>query len=195
MAADLHFSPDANLIGRPAVRVDGPAKVTGRAVYASDEPVARPAQAVLLTSTIARGRIRRFGLHDALSVPGVLDILTHDNVGGEATPPPQQSGGETTTTMEDERIWHDGQIIGVVVADTYEAAREAAYRVHVEYEAERPSATFDSPGAEEEVREPGEHGDFDTGDFDAAFNTAAVKVDACYETPTQHHNPIELFTT
>ena len=195
MTVDFPIAASANLIGRPAVRLDGPAKVTGRALYASDEPVASPAQAFLLTSTIARGRVVRFDLDDAFAVPGVLDILTYENVGGEASPPPQQSGGETTTTMQDDRVWHDGQIIGVVVADTYEAAREAAYRVHVDYAAEPPSATFGSAGIDEERREPGEHEDFDTGDFDAAFAAAPIRIDASYGTPTQHHNPIELFTT
>ena len=52
------------------------------------------------------------------------------------------SGG-TTTTLESDQIWHDGQIIGVVVADTYEAAREAAFRVRVHYARETPAATFD----------------------------------------------------
>ncbi|HEX8413601.1 MAG TPA: hypothetical protein VF637_06890, partial [Sphingomicrobium sp.] len=134
--------------GQPRTRIDGPAKVRGRALYASDEPVANPAWAFLLTSAIARGRIAHFDLDEALSTPGVIDILTHENVGGEAKPPKQQSGGPTTTTMQDDRIWHDGQIIGVVLADTYEIARDAAFRVGVAYVDERPSASFDSPGAD-----------------------------------------------
>ncbi len=70
--------------------------------------------------------------------------------------PQLASGGETTTTMETDRIWHDGQIIAVVVADTFEAAREAAFNVRVSAtRRSRPSATFDSPGAEEEHRDDG----------------------------------------
>ena len=33
------------------------------------------------------------------------------------------------------------------------------------------------------------------GDFAKAFDEAEVKIDAAYETPTQHHNPMELFAT
>jgi xanthine dehydrogenase YagR molybdenum-binding subunit len=183
------------LVGKPTPRIDGRAKVTGRALYPSDEPVGDPAYAFLLTSVIARGRIVRFDLEEALMVPGLLDILTHENVGGEARPPKQQSGGSTTTTMESDRVWHDGQIIGVVVADSFEAAREAAFKVHVHYGKEIPAATFDSEGAETERREDGEHEDFTVGDADGAFAAAPVKIDAWYETPTQHHNPIELYTT
>ncbi|HEY3778535.1 MAG TPA: xanthine dehydrogenase family protein molybdopterin-binding subunit [Rhizomicrobium sp.] len=183
------------VFGRPQLRIDGAAKVTGAARYPSDEPVPNAAYAFLLTSAIARGRIKRIDLDEARAVKGVLDILTHENVGKEAKPPKQMMGGESTTTLESDRIWHDGQIIGVVIAESYEIAREAAYRVHVHYEKEKPSAGFDSEGAEQERREPGEFEDFDMGDAERAFAGAEVKIDAWYETPTQHHNPIELFTT
>ncbi len=183
------------MIGRAATRIDGRAKVTGRALYASDEPVANPAHAVLVTSPIARGRVAGIDVAAARAVAGVLDILTHGNVGGEAGTPQQASGGDTTTTLESDRVWHDGQIVGVVVADTLEAAREAASKLEVSYETEPPSATFGSPGAEEEAREDEEHDDYTVGDAQTAFARAAVRIDAEYGTPTQHHNPIELFTT
>ncbi len=153
--------------------------------------VANPAYAFLVTSAIARGRIRGFGLARARSVPGLLDILTHENVGGEADPPPPHGVGGETTIMQSSQIWHDGQIVGVVVADSY----EAALAVGVEYEAEPPAASFGSPGAEARQREPGEHTDFRVGDAEATFPTAPVRVDEHYATPPQHHNPIELFPT
>ena len=182
-------------IGKPAARIDGRAKVTGRALYASDEAAPNAAFAFLVTSAIARGRVASMALEAAQAVPGVLDILTHWNVGGEAKKPALASGGETTTTMESDQVWHDGQVIAVVVADSYEAAREAAHKVDVSYLEELPTATFDSPGAEVEQRDDGEHEDYAVGDADAAFATAPVTVDARYSTPTQHHNPIELYTT
>jgi xanthine dehydrogenase YagR molybdenum-binding subunit len=129
-------------------------------------------------------------------VPGVIDILTHDNVGALAKPPSQMSGGATTTTLESDRVWHDGQIIAVVVADTFEAASEAASRVRVDYAVEAPGATFDSPGVTiEPHKTTPEKPDPRKGDAAAALAGAAVKIDARYSTPTQHHNPMELFTT
>ena len=190
------MADDAGAFGKPHIRIDGAAKVQGRALFASDEALANPAHAFLLTSAIARGRVARMELDDARAVEGVLDILTHETVGDQAKPPKPAAGGPgSTTTLETDQVWHDGQIIGVVVADTYEAAREAAFRVRVHYEAEHPSASFDSPGVTEEVRDDGEHEDYDIGDFAAAFAGAEVRLDARYGTPTQHHNPIELFTT
>ena len=67
-----------SLIGQPHTRIDGPAKVTGRALYPSDEALRNPAWAFLLTSAIARGRIARFDLDEARAMPGVIDILTHE---------------------------------------------------------------------------------------------------------------------
>ncbi len=148
------FGDPASLFGRPTSRIDGAPKVTGAARYASDEPLANPAFAYLVTSAIARGRVSAFSLDAAKAVPGVLDILTHENVGDQVKTVPGMDGGPPTTTLESDRIWHDGQIIAVVVADTFEAAREAANKVEVSYIEQTPSATFDSPGAETEPHKP-----------------------------------------
>ena len=183
-----------NLIGRPVQRVDGRSKVTGQARYADDEPVQNAAFAWLVTSSVGKGRIRSMDSRAARAVPGVIDILTHENVGDLVKPPMGPDQKATTTTLESDKIWYDGQIIAMVVADTFEAAREAGYKFIVEYDAEGPSATFDSPGAETE-RKFAEDGDPAVGDAPAAFAAAPVQLDARYFTPTQHHNPIELFTT
>ena len=189
------FGDTQHLFGRSTPRVDGADKVTGAARYAADEPVANPAFACLVTSRIARGRITSFDLVEAMSVAGVLDILTHENVGDQAKTDMDMMGGPSTTTLENAQVWHNGQIIGVVIAETFEAAREAANKVRVAYDAAPPSATFDSPGAKEEPGKPMFGPPPMKGDADKALAEAPVKVDAAYATPTQHHNAIELFTT
>jgi xanthine dehydrogenase YagR molybdenum-binding subunit len=183
-----------NRVGKPTLRIDGVAKVTGAARYASDEQVTNPAFAYLVTSSIARGRISAFKLDQARAVPGVLDILTHENVGKNFKAAKGPDGGPTTETLESDRIWHDGQIIGIVIADTYEAAREAANKVEVTYAAETPSATFDSPGTTTQEHKPQKGPDPKKGDAAATYASAPVKLEARYSTPTQHHNAIELFT-
>jgi xanthine dehydrogenase YagR molybdenum-binding subunit len=185
----------ANSFGLPTPRIDGVAKVTGAALFASDEPVSNPAFAYLVTSAIARGRIGGFKLERAKAVTGVLDILTYENVGDQAKPAPGPDGKPSTTSLETDHIWHDGQIIAVVVADTYEAAREAANKVEVSYVQESPGATFGSPGVETQPHKPEKGPDPNKGDAAGAFAAAPVKFEARYSTPTQHHNPIELFTT
>jgi xanthine dehydrogenase YagR molybdenum-binding subunit len=193
-------APKANM-GEPAARIDGRDKVTGAARYASDFVVANPAFAYLVTSSIARGRIASIDVSEANDVQGVLTVLTHENAANDIKKVGFFADGgpasETIVPLAGPEVWHDGQIVAVVVADTFEAAREAAHRIRITYVAERPSATFDSAGsvivAAKEVSS--KHEDPEVGDAEGALRTAEVTIDAHYGTPTQHHNPIELFTT
>lgn len=66
-------------IGTAVSRIDGRAKVTGAAKYAGDFNTAGLAHASLVASTIAKGRITRIDASEALSVEGVIDVLTHQN--------------------------------------------------------------------------------------------------------------------
>ena len=70
--------PKANM-GQPVPRYDAVAKVTGKAEYAADMPLSRPAYAYLVTSSIAKGRIDGFDLAAAKRVRGVIDIVTYEN--------------------------------------------------------------------------------------------------------------------
>ena len=188
-------------IGRPNTRIDARAKVTGAARYGSDISLARPVFAYLVTSAIARGAITRTDLADAKAVPGVIDIMTYENTAGQIAPVKFLGkggpAGSSIQPLASARIAHDGQIVAVVLADSFEAAREGAYRVRIDYAEETPSASFGAPGLVEapaaEARAT--HEDPAVGDAQAAFAAAPVKIDARYATPTQHHNPMELFTT
>ncbi|MBV9348648.1 MAG: xanthine dehydrogenase family protein molybdopterin-binding subunit [Pseudolabrys sp.] len=185
--------PKQNM-GKPEPRLEGRLKVTGEARYASDMPVNNPAFAFLITSPVAKGQITAIDLADAKAVPGVLDIFTHENTGDlkHLKYDPQGGGGSTSIQDFGPKIQHDGQIIGMVVADTYEAAREAAYKAKFEIATEKPSAGFHSEGVKEASPKKSEP---KAGDAEKAFDDAAVKFEGWYGTPTQHHNPIELFTT
>jgi xanthine dehydrogenase YagR molybdenum-binding subunit len=189
-------TPKANM-GAPAPRADARLKVTGQARYPSDTPVGNPAFAVLVTSTIAKGRLDRLDLDAARAVPGVLDILTHDNTSELKA---VKFGQGSSTSIEDlgPEIQQAGQIIAVVVADSFEAATEGASRVKPTYSEQTPSATFDSQGVTQEdaTKVSPQHKHLpQAGDAEAALAGAPVVIDAEYETPTQHHNPMELFTT
>ncbi len=189
-------TPKANM-GAPVPRVDARLKVTGQARYPSDTPVGNPAFAVLVTSTIATGRIERLDLDGARAVPGVLDILTYENTGELKG---VKFGQGSSTSIEDlgPEIQQAGQIIAVVVADTFEAATDAASRVKPTYSEQTPSATFGSPGVTQEdaTKVSPQHKHLpQAGDAEAAFAGAPVVIDLEYETPPQHHNPMELFTT
>ena len=192
---------DPTHLGRPHPRIDGRAKVTGATRYASDVHLPGRAHAALVTSQIVRGRIKGFNLEAARAQPGVLDILTHRELESAIRPVKHlMAGGYANSShlpLGSDAVAYAGQIVAVVVAETPEAAQAAAARVGVAYEAVPFAAGFDDPGAET-VRladlKP-DHEDPHTGDADAALARAAVRVEARYETPVQHHNPMELFTT
>jgi xanthine dehydrogenase YagR molybdenum-binding subunit len=188
---------DPNSLRGPATaRIDGPEKVTGAARYGSDFAPGALAWAFLRTSAIAKGRIVDFDQRGARAVPGVLAILTYRDVGERVNPGKMVKDegymGSTIQPLRDAQVRHAGQIVALVVAETFEGAREAAQRLGVRYEAEKPSASFDDPGVT-----VGSNGKTDpqVGDFAGAFAAAAIQIDAEYETATQHHNPIELFST
>lgn len=187
-------------MGRPEPRLDGRAKVTGEARYGSDFAVADPAYAFLVTSPISKGRIAGIDVRAAKAVPGVLEVFTHENTNELKEVPFSTGGGGATQSMQGmgPEIFHDGQIVAMAVADTYEAAQEAAFLVRVDYHVEKPSATFGSDGVSQEDASKANARAKDlpqAGDAEAAIAAAAVKFEAEYGTPTQHHNPIELFTT
>ena len=192
--------PKANM-GQPIPRYDAVAKVTGKAAYAADMPLVNPAYAYLVTSSIAKGRIDSFDLAEARQVRGVIDIVTHENAEKLKEAKLFSNGGYSSTTnqpLRSNEISEEGQIVAIVVAETYEAAREASRLIKVNCTAAAPSATFGSPGlttapAKGQVVQFKE--DPKVGDFSKAFGQAAVKVEAEYETPPQHHNPMELFAT
>jgi xanthine dehydrogenase YagR molybdenum-binding subunit len=191
--------PKANM-GEPAPRIDARLKVTGEARYPADVPVGNPAYAYLVTSSIAKGRITHMDLTEAGAVPGVLDILTQDNTSELKTTKFTSGGGGAATSIQKlgPDIAHAGQIVAVVLADTYEAAREAARKVKVSYATETPSATFGSPGLTQEdaTKVSDQYKKLpESGDADAAIAGAEVAIDVEYATPPQHHNPIELFAT
>jgi len=91
--------PKANM-GQPVPRYDAVAKVTGRAQYAADVPLANPAYAYLVTSSIAKGRIDSFDLGEARQVNGVIDIVTHENAEKLKDPKLFSNGGYAATTIQ-----------------------------------------------------------------------------------------------
>src|SRR5437764_177591 len=190
--SDAAAEPKANM-GPPEPRLDARLKVTGEARYGSDFPVGNPAYAFLVTSAIARGRIERLDLAEAQAVPGVLEILTQENTQELEEVKFSPGGGGSTTSIQGlgPEVEHAGQIVAMVLADTFEAAREAAMKVKVAYAVEPPSATFGSRGTTEEdaskVSPRAKHLP-QAGNAEAALSTADVLIEAEYGTPTQPHN-------
>ena len=66
-------------IGKEMSRVDGVAKVTGKAKYAAEFNVPNLAYGFVVSSAIAKGRIKSIDRTAALALPGVIEVFAHDN--------------------------------------------------------------------------------------------------------------------
>lgn len=184
--------------GKPEPRIESRLKVTGEAQFAADIPVENPAFAVLVTSDVAKGEVLQLSLKAARETPGVLDVVSYEDAGELDKPGFSNTSYTSLGPLHTRKIWHDGQVMALVVAETFQAAEEAAAKVKAEYRTESPSADLDSPDTQTldaAGRVAMLDEDPEVGDFAAAYAAAPVHFGAEYRTPTHTHNPIELFST
>ena len=186
-------------LGATVARRDGHDKVTGRAIYAAEQRVAGLLHAVPVLSVIAAGRVTGIDARAAKQAPGVLGVITPDTMPPLAPLDGLKDGvaGEPRLPLSDDRVQYDGQIVALVVAETPGDAREAAWRVRVSYATDRAAARIEQSSerywpkdfygiADLQVRR---------GDPEAAIASADVVVEQTYETPVEHHNPMEPHAT
>ncbi|WP_067170058.1 xanthine dehydrogenase family protein molybdopterin-binding subunit [Microtetraspora niveoalba] len=180
-------------VGAPAPRVEGLAKVTGSAAYAYDRPVADPVYACPVQATIARGRVVAIDGGAAAGVEGVLAVVTHREAARLA-----DTADAELAVLQSDAVAFRGQFVGVVLAETPEAARQAAGLVRVEYDEEPHDTELRADRAGLYTPEQVNGGfapDTDEGDVDAAMEAAAVTVDRIYTTPMLFNNPMEPHTS
>ena len=134
--------------------------MTGEARYCSrTSPVPHPAYAYLVTSAIARGRSTSFDARrGAKAVPGVAryrDAREHGEARSEFKffSEWRLCFGHPEAAERSPEICHDGQIIAMVLAETFEAAREAAHQVKVNYEASAADRDLGFAGTETAARD------------------------------------------
>lgn len=194
----------SKVVGMPISRIDGPLKVTGRADYAAEHSEPGMLYAYIVLSTVATGRIASMDLSAAERYPGVVKIFTHENRPEMASSdkswqdqvaPP----GSPYRPLESDAILYDSQPVALVIAETFEAARDAAALVQVRYEAGEPHTdlaaefrnSYDPPKKRSgipAVPKP-------RGDAETAFGRATTKISSDYTLMGEYHNPMELFGT
>ena len=178
-----------NGIGTEQPRIDGPQKVSGAATYAGDVKIPNLAFGVLLCSTIVKGHITAIDTSVASEHPGVTAIITHLNCPPIHKPPkPVVSQGQSLIPLQGPEISYYGQHVGVVVAESFEAASSAADLVKITYAPANTSPKFSLARI---TKAAGGARDTTWSDAAAAPTKALVTIDQQYTTPYQHHNPIE----
>jgi xanthine dehydrogenase YagR molybdenum-binding subunit len=174
------------MIGPGVARIEGNDKVRGIARYAGDLAIRDVVHAALVVSNVANGRIAAIDEHGAREIPGVIVIFTHGNF-------EKLQASDVLLLLQDERIWHAGQPVALVVAETVEQARRAASLVKIQY-VEAPAIirfedTIDKAYPPGHVyRQPP---DSRRGDPAKGLAEAAARIDQRYTTPTHNHSPIE----
>jgi xanthine dehydrogenase YagR molybdenum-binding subunit len=200
----------AIVVGKARARIDGPLKVSGRAIYASDHHFPGMLFAVPVCSAIGKGKIEALDTSAAEKLPGVRAIYHRGNIGklfrvvisfGEEW----ANVDETRPPFEDDVIRYYGQYVALAVADTFEQASAAADSVKVSYRPEAPNVDPSlAPERLDGIRKKDgpPNGDplapkvqSERGDPEAAFAKSPVQLDATYTVPAETHNPIELHAT
>lgn len=181
-------------IGQPMTRREGPLKVTGTARYAADHHPEGLLHAVVASSAFGKGRVTHLDVGAAKAHPGVIEVMTPDNVPRLAQSPDEKQHGFMfrIETLQSDEVRYANQPIAVVIAETLEAAMEGVSLLKPTYAAEKPAMGFEGG----EVFEPGTVGAGDParhgkGDIEAGLAKAARKVDVTYEMAAQYHNALE----
>ncbi|HEY9632938.1 MAG TPA: xanthine dehydrogenase family protein molybdopterin-binding subunit [Coleofasciculaceae cyanobacterium] len=182
------------VIGTAVSRKDGQAKVTGTATYAAEHQIPGLVHGYVITASIANGRIKTIDTRAAEQAPGVIAVFTHKNAPKVFMPTNDFATSkiyEARLPLSDDKVHYAGQIIGLVVADTFERSRHAAHLVKVDYETQKPLVESKNAVFKEAPAQMGEEFRFEKGQFAAGMAGAAAKIEATYTTSTELHAPME----
>jgi len=172
-----------DIIGKTVPKRDGAEKVTGRTRYLHDLVLPRLAHGKILRARYPHARIVRIDTSRARALPGVLAVLTGDDV------EPQPFGfAKDQVALKRRKVRCIRDEVAAVAAETPEIAEGALALIDVEYE--ELAAVFDpraalEPGAplvHEELGTNAHHlqYQFTRGDVDRAFAEAAAVVEDTY---------------
>lgn len=180
--------------GKAIDRVEGHLKVTGMAKYASEFPIKDKAYGQGLNSTIAKGEIVSIDTSEAEKLPGVLKIITYKNAEKLKTFDKQMTEVSTTSiapVLQTNKVHFYGEYVGLVVAETFEQAQYAARLVKFKYKKDaNPAIHLEKLRAK--AYKPNEQSDYSRGDLKAGLAAADEKLEVTYNTPIEHHHPMEL---
>jgi len=184
----------ADSIGAPRLRADGDLMVSGQTVYPGERMPADTLHAVIVGSPFAKGHLISIDGTEALKQPGVIRVITAEDI-GELPVPPAPLSAQTIQPITGDEIIYEGQPIAVVIAETLETAEAGAELVKLNIEAQAP-VSFETAEAVVPVTKDNVYSVFgeiesDVGDFDAGLKEADAIVEQDYYAPGRHHNMLE----
>ncbi len=206
VARAQHNKTPRKFIGTPTQRLEGPEKVSGRAIYATDVSLSGMLWCKVLRSPISYGGIKNIDASRALALPGVRAIVTGQDVKGLLI-------GRKIYDMPilaDGLVRFIGEKVAAVAAESEASAEEALSLIDVEYEewtplldpleAAKPTAALLHPNV------PGYRGllhpveapsnvfvdmHWKKGDIEIGFHEADIVVENTFTTKPVHQAYIE----
>ncbi len=204
------------IIGRRTAKVDAVDKVTGRAQFGADVPLPRFLVGMILRSPHAHARIRCIDTSKAAALPGVLAIITGNDLPTMTPGIPGASGRATVLecylsheVMARDRVLFHGHAVAAVAATSTHIAEAALQLIQVEYEplphmldpveAMQPDAvrlhddlyTQSATGKSTSPSNIAEHLEMGRGDVGQGFAAADVVVERTFRTQAVHQGYIE----
>ncbi|QIE28705.1 Aldehyde oxidoreductase molybdenum-binding subunit PaoC (plasmid) [Caballeronia sp. SBC1] len=191
-----------SVLGQPLDRTDGLLKVTGQAKYSADNPEAKLAHAVLVTSTIAHGRVASMDTARIQAMPGVLLVMTHETamrLPNDGKPNAEPPAVRRLSLLQTDEVRYSNEPVAVVVADTLERATDGARKLQasIRYEAATPNTDYQRAKgtAYQPEKMMGRPINTQRGDVAAGLRQGPTRLDVVYTTPNEHHNPMEPHAT
>ena len=183
-------------IGTSIPRVDAYEKVMGKTKFAADYYGTDLVWAGVKRAGVPHALLRSIDITGAANLPGVISILTHENVSGTNR---QGVVRKDQPVLVDDKIRHCGDPIALVLAENKAALKRAIGLIAFDFEP--LTGVFDPEQALEHGAPPVHedhpggnvllHGDLETGRGQDAEKECDVIVDACFETPRQEHAYLE----
>jgi len=199
------------VVGKPTVRLDGRAKVTGEARYTSDVALPGMLHARRVVSPHAHALVKSVDTRKAERLAGVKAVFVVKKQEGATLVDPSTERNGTLP-----RIRYAGQCVAAVAATTPDLADEAARLIAVEYEVLPSVTSLDdamlasapavyparvnmggSAGGGGAAKDLAQHGNLrgptqqSEGNVDAALAASAHRVSGTFRTQVQTHSPME----
>lgn len=186
----------SNLVGKPINRVEGSLKVSGQAPYSAEIHLENQVYGVLVGATIAKGKVDSIDSSSVEDIPGIIKVVTDPE---HFLRNSQQGGATKAPTQGVSEVFYHGQPIAVVIAETFEAAREGAQALKVTYKDETDKAAVDFtkelPNAHDVDEKKGSDKNAEQGDPEQGLADSAVTLDRVYHTPSQNSAAMEPHAT
>jgi CO/xanthine dehydrogenase Mo-binding subunit len=161
-----------SVVGREALRQDGPQRVRGEARYTADIQLPGMLHAALVRSPHAHARVRSIDLEAALALPGVRAVL---------------GPGDAKGLVEEPE--YAGQPVAAIAAESLAQARAASEALRVDWEV--LEAVLDPEDAVARELFVGPTATTERGDYERALAEADVVVEGTYRTSVVVHNSLE----